>query len=168
MIKRLILLSAKRKYGRPFCRIERFDLQKRLVRRKPHLSAERVDFFDEMSLCRTTYGRITRHKRNGAEIEAQHQSFFIQSCACKRGFDTCVSAAYDNDVKFFHIMFYSVCRLNKRRFIVVFRIKLYIRFITRTKRLQSICDCSVSQRVICQRRILRIYCSQRLALPSCP
>ena len=102
VINRLVFLSAQREHRRPFCRIEHLYLKKSLVCRKPHLSAERIYLSDKVSFCRAAYGRIARHIGNRAVLRAQHKSFFAESRARKRGFHTCVSRAYDNDVKSFH------------------------------------------------------------------
>ena len=102
LIKFLVLLSAQRKHRGTFCRIQHFDLNERPVRDKSHFAAERVYFAHKMTFRRATYRRVARHHRNRAEIEAQHKSAVSRPCRCKRGFDTCVSAAYDYDIEFFH------------------------------------------------------------------
>ena len=110
LIERFVLLSAQRKYRRPFCGIEHFDLHERLVRGERHLAAERVYLAHQMSLGGTAYGGIARHHRNRAEIKTQHKRAVPLSGACERGFHAGVPAANDNDLEFvvFHSLIYVV------------------------------------------------------------
>ena len=64
-----IRLRAERLHRRALADIEHTDLQGGLVRHDPHFPAERVDFADEVSFCRTADRGVAGQKRDTVEIE---------------------------------------------------------------------------------------------------
>ena len=98
LIELLILLRPQRVHRRAFFCIQHLDLDERCIRRKPHLSAQRVDLAYKMALCRSSDRRIARHQRDAVHIDGHKQGLFPHASTCERRLDARMARAYNDDV----------------------------------------------------------------------
>ena len=94
-----IHLCARTVYCRTLGTVQHSQLQQTFVGIDRHFSAERVDFFDNLSLCRASDARIARKISYRVQIGCQTQRFFAQARACQSGLASCVPRPYDDDIE---------------------------------------------------------------------
>ena len=110
MIKILVVLRPERLNRRPFAAVKHFYLHSRLVGFYAHLSAERVEFSDEMSFRRAAYRRIARHKGYIFKVYGDNRGLVTRTGKGESRLAAGVSRADDYRVvnafcKLFHITF---------------------------------------------------------------
>ena len=85
-------------YCRSLSCVEHLALYKSFICIYTHFSTKGIYLSDEMSLTRSSYGRITRHHGNGFKIYGKYKSLFAHSCRGKSCFTSCVACAHNYNI----------------------------------------------------------------------
>ena len=92
--------------SRSLAKIKRSGLQRHLVRRPSHLSAESIYFIDQMPLSRTSDGGVAGHIGNRLEGHSEEHGVHSRPCRRKSRLNACVPCAYNgNFCKFCHNLY---------------------------------------------------------------
>ena len=83
--------------GGALARVQHTGLDRCDIGGKAHLSAERIDFVNKVTLSRTADGGIARQIRHGIKAHSEEQGGNTHAGAGERGFDSGVPRADDDD-----------------------------------------------------------------------
>jgi len=92
-VKLLVALHAGGLNGRALGGVEQAEMHGGFIRDPAHLSAQRVDFLDELAFGEPADGRIARHERDGIEIDVEQKRPGAHARRGQRRFTARVPAA---------------------------------------------------------------------------
>ena len=101
LVQHTVGLRAGGAHRRPLGRIERAELDARLVGGDRHRPAQRIHLLHQMALADATDGRIARHRTEGFDVVRQQQRPRARAGTGERGFGAGMAATDDNHIEGF-------------------------------------------------------------------
>ena len=95
-IQLFVRLGSRGAHGRPLAGIENAELNSGSINVLGHFATQGIDLLDQMALGQSADGRIAGHKRNGVQIDRQHQRTATHASSRQGRFATGMAGA-DND-----------------------------------------------------------------------
>ena len=118
-------LCAQGVYGRAFSAVKHTALEGVFIGGLAHLSAERVNFADKVTLACSANRGVAGHIAHPVHIDCEHADRNAEPCGGKTCFNSGVTCAYNNDVIIFCIILHFDLRLQAH---INFRLRLIILF----------------------------------------
>jgi hypothetical protein len=87
-------------HGRAFAGVDHPELYTRCVDDFAHLTTQRIDLSNQLSLCQPADGWITTHIRNSIEVHGKQGGICSHAGRSQGCFTSCVPRADNNYIKF--------------------------------------------------------------------